>query len=81
MGADKSGQEGDRERLLRRATEAREYASRVDPSLLDSRGIDLTLHDLTMSRSVLERLDDAYHHELGNGWLRELRRAHPSGRR
>jgi hypothetical protein len=71
----------ERARFLRRAAEARAFVARVDPSLLDTSGVDATLHDLTLSRSVLERLQDAYRHELGNQWLRGLRRADPSGRR
>jgi hypothetical protein len=68
----------ERERWLRRAKEARSYVARVAPELLDTTAVDTTLHDLTLARSVLERLDDAYRHELGNGWLRGLGRARSS---
>ncbi len=82
MGADSiSTEESQRERLLRRSAEARRFVAEVDPSLLDTSGIDLTLHELTLSRSVLGRLDDAYRHELGNEWLRGLRVARAPGGR
>jgi hypothetical protein len=79
-GHDKTS-ETDRERLLRRAREARDYVARVDPSLLGDTGVDPTLYELTLSRSVLDRLADAYRHELGNAWLGSLNGADPSGHR
>jgi hypothetical protein len=72
--------EGRREQFLQRAKAARELVAEVDPSLLGAE-VDVTLHDLTLARSVIERLEDAYRHELGNVWLQELGRANPSGRR
>ena len=71
----------DRERLRLRAEAARQCVARLDPSLLDTQAIDVTLHDLTLARSVLDRLDDAYRHELGNAWLRGLERGQPPGHR
>ncbi len=73
-----SEQATERERFRTRAARARECVARLDPTLLDTSGVDLTLHDLTLAKSVLGRLDDAYRHELGNAWLRELNRAKPS---
>src|SRR5262249_14367943 len=69
------------DRFLRRAKEARDYVADRDPSLLDTKAVDATLHDLTLSRSVLERLDDAYRQELRNVWLHGLNRARSSGSR
>jgi hypothetical protein len=70
-----------RARFLRRAREARAFVASVDPSLLDTSGVDTTLHDLTLSFSVIERLEFGYRHELSNEWLRGLRRADSSTRR
>jgi hypothetical protein len=72
--------EAEREQLVKRAKMARDFVARVDPSLLEA-GVDATLHDLTLARSVIERLEDAYRHELGNVWLRGLSRERPSGGR
>ncbi len=72
--------EDDRARFLRRAEEARAFVARVDPALLDA-GIDTTLYDLTLSCSVIERLQYGYRHALADQWLRGLRRADLSTRR
>jgi len=39
-------EENDLARLRRRGAEARRFVAEMDPSLLDTSGIDLTLHDL-----------------------------------
>lgn len=71
----------ERERLLRRAAEARAAVAKVWPELLDTSGIDTTLSDLALSRTVLERLDAGYRFELAKAWLRGLPRARPSADR
>ena len=73
--------ESERDRFLRRAREARESVARADHTLLDVEGVDQTLLDLTLSRSVMERLDAAYQNRLGMAWLQQLGSSHASGRR
>ena len=64
--------ESNRERFLRRAAEARRTVARLAPELLGETGVDPSLLDATLSRSVLERLGDAERHARGNDWLRAL---------
>ncbi len=73
--------ESERDRFLRRVKEARECVARADPALLDLEGVDQTLLDLTLSRSVMERLDAAYQNRLGMEWLQQLALNHASSRR
>ena len=70
--------ETESERKQRRAAEARAAVAKVWPELLGDTGVDETLHDLTLSRTVLERLQAAYEFELSKEFLRGLRRAEPS---
>lgn len=67
-----------RERLSRRAAEARAAVAGVWPELLDEAGVDTTLADLALSRTVLERLESGQRFELAKEWLRGLPRAKPS---
>ena len=69
--------ETERGRFLRRAAEARAFVARTSPELLDTSGIDTTLHELTLALPVLERLADGYRHALSNEWLRSLQRVTP----
>jgi hypothetical protein len=73
--------DNDRQRILRRAAAARALVARLAPELLNEPGVDRTLHDGTLSRDVLGRLDDAYRQCREEDWLRGLRRADPSDRR
>jgi hypothetical protein len=69
--------ETDAERARRRADEARAAVAKVWPELLDTTAIDTTLHDLALSKTVMERFDDGYRFELGKEWLRGLPRGKP----
>jgi hypothetical protein len=69
--------ETDAERARRRADEARATVAKVWPELLDTSAIDTTLHDLALSKTVMERFDDGYRFELGKEWLRGLPRGKP----
>jgi len=66
------------ERNRRRAAEARAAVAKVWPELLDTSGIDTTLNDLALARTVMERFAAGHRFELGKQWLRGLPRVRPS---
>jgi hypothetical protein len=73
--------ETDQQRQQRRADEARAAVAKVWPELLDTSGIDTTLHDLTLSRTVRERLAYGYRFQVAKNKLRGLRRVDTSSSR
>lgn len=69
--------ETDEARQARRAQEARDAVAKVWPELLDCSGVDTSLNELMLSRSVLERLGQGYRFQLAKEWLRGLPRVDP----